>query len=56
VLVAATSLAHIAALPVLIKDTDYITSTSSPTSLHTAVQLVPNVPLEILRHNRGPLG
>jgi 7-keto-8-aminopelargonate synthetase-like enzyme len=54
VLVAAsTSLAHMAALPVLIKDTDYILIDQfAHASLHTAVQLVPNVPLEILRHNR----
>jgi len=54
VLVAAsTSLAHMAALPVLIKDTDHILIDQfAHASLHTAVQLVPNVPLEILRHNR----
>jgi 7-keto-8-aminopelargonate synthetase-like enzyme len=57
VLVAAsTSLAHMAALPVLIKDTDYILIDQfAHASLHTAVQLVPNVPLEILRHNRMDL-
>jgi 7-keto-8-aminopelargonate synthetase-like enzyme len=54
VLVAAsTSLAHMAALPVLIKDEDRIVIDQfAHASLHTAVQLVPSVPLEILRHNR----
>jgi 7-keto-8-aminopelargonate synthetase-like enzyme len=53
---ASTSLAHMAALPVLIKDTDYILIDQfAHASLQTAVQLVPNVPLEILRHNRMDL-
>jgi 7-keto-8-aminopelargonate synthetase-like enzyme len=53
VVAASTSLAHMAALPVLIKDTDHILIDQfAHASLHTAVQLVPNVPLEILRHNR----
>jgi 7-keto-8-aminopelargonate synthetase-like enzyme len=48
-----TSLAHMAALPVLIKDGDHIVIDQfAHASLHTAVQLLPNVPLEILRHNR----
>ncbi len=50
---ASTSLAHLAALPVLIKDTDHIVIDQfAHASLHTATQLVPGVPLEILRHNR----
>src|SRR5689334_24587591 len=50
VLVAAsTSFAHMSALPVLIKDTDHIIIDQfAHASLHTAVQLLPNVPLEIL--------
>ena len=53
VVAASTSLAHMSALPVLIKDEDYIVIDQfAHSSLHTAVQLVPNVPLEILRHNR----
>jgi 7-keto-8-aminopelargonate synthetase-like enzyme len=54
VLVAAsTSLAHIAALPILVTDKDHIIIDQfAHASLHTAVQLVPNVPMEILRHNR----
>jgi len=56
VVAASTSLAHMAALPVLIKDTDHILIDQfAHASLHTAVQLVPNVPLEILRHNRMDL-
>ena len=50
---ASTSLAHLAAIPVLVKDTDQIIIDQlAHASLHTAVQLVPNVPVEILRHNR----
>ncbi len=54
VLVAAsTSLAHLAALPVLVRDGDnMIIDQFAHASLHTAVQLLPNVPLEIVRHNR----
>lgn len=53
VVAASTSLAHMSALPVLIKDTDHvIIDQFAHASLHTAMQLVPNVPLEILRHNR----
>jgi 7-keto-8-aminopelargonate synthetase-like enzyme len=48
-----TSLGHMAALPALVKDTDEIVIDQfAHASLHTAVQLVPNVPLEIARHNR----
>jgi 7-keto-8-aminopelargonate synthetase-like enzyme len=48
-----TSLGHMAALPALVKDTDeIIIDQFAHASLHTAVQLVPNVPLEISRHNR----
>src|SRR4051812_3383137 len=48
-----TSLAHIAALPVLIRDEDHIVIDQfAHASLHTAVQLLPKVPLHILRHNR----
>ncbi|MFI5308116.1 MAG: aminotransferase class I/II-fold pyridoxal phosphate-dependent enzyme [Polyangiales bacterium] len=48
-----TSLAHMAALPVLIRDTDYIVIDQfAHASLHNAVKLLPSVPLEILRHNR----
>lgn len=48
-----TSLAHIAALPVLVRDTDsMIIDQFAHASLHTAVQLLPTVPLSILRHNR----
>jgi 7-keto-8-aminopelargonate synthetase-like enzyme len=50
---ASTSLAHMAALPVLVKDTDHIIIDQfAHASLHTATQLLPNVPLEILRHSR----
>jgi 7-keto-8-aminopelargonate synthetase-like enzyme len=50
---ASTSLAHMAALPVLIRDSDYIVIDQfAHASLHSAVKLVPGVPLEILRHNR----
>jgi 7-keto-8-aminopelargonate synthetase-like enzyme len=50
---ASTSLAHMSALPVLVRDSDHIIIDQfAHASLHTAVQLVPDVPLEILRHNR----
>jgi 7-keto-8-aminopelargonate synthetase-like enzyme len=53
VVAASTSLAHIAALPILVTDKDHIIIDQfAHASLHTAVQLVPNVPMEILRHNR----
>ena len=42
-----------AALPVLVKDADQIVIDQfAHASLHTATQLVPRVPLELLRHNR----
>jgi 7-keto-8-aminopelargonate synthetase-like enzyme len=48
-----TSLAHMAALPVLIRDTDHVVIDQfAHASLHSAVQLIPSVPLETLRHNR----
>ena len=54
VLVAATtSLAHMSALPSLITDKDHILIDQfAHASLHTAVHLVPEVPMEIVRHNR----
>ncbi|HKP57843.1 MAG TPA: aminotransferase class I/II-fold pyridoxal phosphate-dependent enzyme [Polyangiales bacterium] len=53
VVAASTSLAHMAALPTLIRDTDHIVIDQfAHASLHSAVKLVPSVPLEILRHNR----
>jgi 7-keto-8-aminopelargonate synthetase-like enzyme len=53
VVAASTSLAHMAALPVLIRDSDHIIIDQfAHASLHSAVKLVPGVPLEILRHNR----
>lgn len=54
VLVAAsTSLGHMAALPVLIRDGDHIiVDQFAHASLHTALQLLPKVPLDILRHSR----
>lgn len=54
VLVAAsTTLGHMAALPVLIQDGDSILIDQfAHASLHTAIQLVPGVPREIVRHNR----
>lgn len=57
VLVAAsTSLAHMAALPVLINDNDRIVIDQfAHASLHTAVQLLPQVPVELVRHNRMDL-
>jgi 7-keto-8-aminopelargonate synthetase-like enzyme len=48
-----TSLAHMAALPILVRDNDVmIIDQFAHASLQSAVQLVPNVPLTILRHNR----
>jgi 7-keto-8-aminopelargonate synthetase-like enzyme len=48
-----TSLGHMAALPILVRDTDVmIIDQFAHASLHTAAQVVPNVPLSILRHNR----
>lgn len=48
-----TSLGHLAAIPVLVRDGDcMIIDQFAHASLHTALQLVPNVPLEIVRHNR----
>jgi len=54
VLVAAsTTLAHQAALPVLVKEGDRIVIDQfAHASLHAALQLVPSIPVEILRHNR----
>ncbi|MES1174255.1 MAG: aminotransferase class I/II-fold pyridoxal phosphate-dependent enzyme [Myxococcales bacterium] len=53
VIAASTSLAHMSALPVLIRDGDHaIVDQFAHASLHAALQLVPGVPLEILRHNR----
>lgn len=53
---ASTSLAHMAALPVLISDQDHIIIDQfAHASVHTATRLVPDVPLEILRHNRMDL-
>jgi 7-keto-8-aminopelargonate synthetase-like enzyme len=48
-----TSLGHIAALPVLVRDDDMmVIDQFAHASLQTAVQIMPKVPLEILRHNR----
>lgn len=57
VLVAAsTSLAHMAALPVLVEDGDSVVIDQfAHASLHTAMRLVPTAPLEIVRHNRMDL-
>jgi len=53
---ASTSLAHMSALPSLINEGDHIIIDQfAHASLHTAVQLVPDVPMEILRHNRMDL-
>ncbi|HEX4334505.1 MAG TPA: aminotransferase class I/II-fold pyridoxal phosphate-dependent enzyme [Polyangiaceae bacterium] len=53
VVAASTSLAHMAALPVLVRDGDQIVIDQfAHASLHTAVQLLPGVPLEVMRHNR----
>jgi 7-keto-8-aminopelargonate synthetase-like enzyme len=57
VLVAAsTSLAHMAGLPVLVRDGDHmLIDQFAHASLHSAVQLLPAIPLSILRHNRMDL-
>lgn len=48
-----TTLGHMAALPILVRDNDLmIIDQFAHASLQSAVQLVPNVPLTILRHNR----
>jgi 7-keto-8-aminopelargonate synthetase-like enzyme len=53
---ASTSLAHMAALPVLIEDGDSVVIDQfAHASLHTAMRLVPTAPLEIVRHNRMDL-
>ena len=53
---ASTSLAHMAALPVLIEDGDSVVIDQfAHASLHTALKLVPAAPLEIVRHNRMDL-
>lgn len=53
---ASTTLAHMSALPALIDDKDYvIVDQFAHASLHTAIQLVPDVPMEILRHSRMDL-
>lgn len=53
VIAASTTLAHMAALPVLVRDTDrIIIDQFAHASLQSAVKLLPSVPLEILRHNR----
>jgi 7-keto-8-aminopelargonate synthetase-like enzyme len=53
---ASTSLAHMAALPVLIEDGDsVVVDQFAHASLHTALRLVPSAPLEIVRHNRMDL-
>lgn len=50
---ASTSLAHLAALPVLVRDEDHIVIDQfAHASLHNATHLVSGVPLEVLRHNR----
>jgi 7-keto-8-aminopelargonate synthetase-like enzyme len=50
---ASTSLGHMAALPVLIRDGDTVVIDQfAHASLHSAVKLIPSVPLEVLRHNR----
>jgi 7-keto-8-aminopelargonate synthetase-like enzyme len=53
---ASTSLAHMAALPVLVEEGDSVVIDQfAHASLHTAMRLVPTAPLEILRHNRMEL-
>jgi 7-keto-8-aminopelargonate synthetase-like enzyme len=53
---ASTTLAHMAALPVLIEEGDsVIVDQFAHASLHTALKLVPSAPLEIVRHNRMDL-
>jgi 7-keto-8-aminopelargonate synthetase-like enzyme len=50
---ASTTLGHMAALPTLIKDKDVVVIDQfAHASLHQALQLLPKVPLEILRHNQ----
>jgi 7-keto-8-aminopelargonate synthetase-like enzyme len=50
---ASTTLGHMSALPVLIGESDTVLIDQfAHASLHTALQLVPSVPLEIVRHNR----
>jgi 7-keto-8-aminopelargonate synthetase-like enzyme len=53
---ASTSLAHMAAFPVLIEEGDSVVIDQfAHASLHTALRLVPTAPLEIVRHNRMDL-
>lgn len=53
---ASTSLAHMAALPVLVEEGDsVVVDQFAHASLHTALRLVPSAPLEIVRHNRMDL-
>jgi 7-keto-8-aminopelargonate synthetase-like enzyme len=53
VVAASTSLAHMAALPVLVKDVDHLVIDQfAHASLHAAVHLLPKVPLEVVRHSR----
>ena len=53
VVAASTSLGHMAAIPVLIRDGDHVVIDQfAHASLHSAVKLIPGVTLEILRHNR----
>jgi len=48
-----TTLGHMAALPILVRDDDFmIIDQFAHASLQSAVQLVPGVPLTILRHSR----
>lgn len=50
---ASTSLAHMSALPVLVQDVDTILIDQfAHASLHTALNLLPKVPVQIVRHNR----
>ena len=50
---ASTTLGHMAAIPVLIQESDTVlVDQFAHASLHTALQLVPGVPIEIVRHNR----
>jgi 7-keto-8-aminopelargonate synthetase-like enzyme len=56
VVAASTSLAHLAALPVLVEEGDSVVIDQfAHASLHMALRLVPTVPLEIVRHNRFDL-
>jgi 7-keto-8-aminopelargonate synthetase-like enzyme len=53
---ASTSLAHMAALPVLIEEGDsVVVDQFAHASLHTALRLVPSAPLELVRHSRMDL-